>query len=147
MKELRHLQIRREVLNKEKELINKFSKHVSTMHTVEVCSSRMPLTQMYACDVDTCRALTTVCLSSWMGRVSLLSLSCSKEWRYVHQLLYSLPSVTTFPLVQSKLSDLDSRLSVIAGEEKCLQDKLAVLQANADKLNPKNKKATTETLR
>ncbi|XP_064396719.1 protein F37C4.5-like isoform X2 [Halichondria panicea] len=108
VKELRHLQIRREVLNKEKELINKFSKHVSTMHTVE--GSDHSLSQL----VDG-------------ESVSVV--------------------IELFQRVESKLSDLDSRLSVIAGEEKCLQDKLAVLQANADKLNPKNKKATTETLR
>ncbi len=101
---------------------------------------------MYACGVGTCRALITVCPSLWMERVSLLSLSSSKEWRYVQATEFT-SEVTTFHHFQSKLSDLDSRLSVIAGEEKSLQDKLAVLQANADKLNPKNKKATTETLR
>ena len=52
-----------------------------------------------------------------------------------------------FVHLQSKLSDLDSRLNVIAGEEKSLQEKLAFLQANADKVNPEKKKTTTETLR
>ncbi len=48
---------------------------------------------------------------------------------------------------QNKLSDLDSRLSLIGEEEKSLGERLTVLRANADKLNPKNKKATSETLR
>ena len=35
-KELRHVQIRREVLNEEKTLLNKFTNHIATVHTVKV---------------------------------------------------------------------------------------------------------------
>ncbi len=66
---------------------------------------------------------------------------------FVHVYTHSVCSVSTFLPVQSKLSDLDSRLSQIAEEEKSLRERLAVLTANADKLNPKNKTASTETLR
>ena len=48
--------------------------------------------------------------------------------------------------LQSKMSDLDSRLNVIAAEERTLQEKLAVLQANADKVNPHKKKLSAVTV-
>ena len=35
-KELRHVHIKRDVLNEEKALLNKFTNHIATVHTVKV---------------------------------------------------------------------------------------------------------------
>ena len=48
---------------------------------------------------------------------------------------------------QGKMADLDSRLSSVSQDKATLKEKIAVLKANAEKLNPNKKVTTTETIR
>ena len=58
--------------------------------------------------------------------------------------MYSFP----FYLVQAKFSDLDLRRNTVSEEHETLTEKLNVLKANADKIDPNKKKVTTtETVR
>ena len=49
--------------------------------------------------------------------------------------------------VQNKVADLDSRLSSVSRDKATVNEKIAVLQANADKLNPNKKVVSKETIR
>ena len=62
---------------------------------------------------------------------------------HTHPPTHTLP----FPL-QAKFSDLDLRRNAVREEHETLTEKLNVLKANADKIDPnKTKETTTETVR
>ena len=59
----------------------------------------------------------------------------------------SIHSVMWCLSVQNKVADLDSRLSSVSRDKATVNEKIAVLQANADKLNPNKKVVSKETIR
>ncbi len=52
-----------------------------------------------------------------------------------------------FIILQAKVSDLDSRLSSVAQDKRKVNDRIGVLQENADRLNPNKKVSTSEIIR
>ena len=55
-------------------------------------------------------------------------------------------SMLTFS-IQTKCADLDSRLLALSKDQQALQQKIAALQLNADKLNPNKKVVAKDTVR
>ena len=51
------------------------------------------------------------------------------------------------PSTQAKCADIDSRLSALYKDQQALSEKIAALQANADKINPAKKKVTKDVVR
>ena len=49
--------------------------------------------------------------------------------------------------VQAKCADLDSCLLALSKDQQTLQQKIAALQLNADKVNPNKKLVTKDTVR